>query len=129
METAALPTATPFIEAGAIAHGTLQAELFQQTEALIDATLNYLEQYNNNAITVKLLPLVVYQYVDAIDYPRDEDGEVLAMIHSRLQFKDFEPLNPGDLMFLTFDNQTIAYTGDTTVYPIFINEAAYYSVN
>jgi aspartoacylase len=29
-------------------------------------------------------------------------------------------------MFLTFDGTTIAFDGESTVYPIFINEAAYY---
>jgi aspartoacylase len=29
-------------------------------------------------------------------------------------------------MFLTFDGRAIAYQGTSTVYPVFINEAAYY---
>lgn len=39
---------------------------------------------------------------------------------------DWEPLNPGDPMFQTFDGNTIHYQGSGTVYPTFINEAAYY---
>lgn len=39
---------------------------------------------------------------------------------------DWEPLNPGDPMFLTFDGRTLEYKGGNTVYPTFINEAAYY---
>lgn len=39
---------------------------------------------------------------------------------------DWEPLNPGDPMFQTFDGKTIPYQGSGTVYPTFINEAAYY---
>lgn len=39
---------------------------------------------------------------------------------------DWEPLNPGDPMFQTFDGKTIYYQGPGTVYPTFINEAAYY---
>lgn len=48
------------------------------------------------------------------------------MIHPNLQFKDYEPLNPGQPMFLTFEGKTIAYEGKSIVYPVFINEAAYY---
>jgi aspartoacylase len=48
------------------------------------------------------------------------------MIHPQLQGKDYEALHPGNPVFLTFDNQAIAYEGESTVYPIFINEAAYY---
>lgn len=43
-----------------------------------------------------------------------------------LQDCDWEPLNPGDPMFQTFDGKTIYYQGPGTVYPTFINEAAYY---
>ncbi|ALF55864.1 hypothetical protein ACX27_28285 [Nostoc piscinale CENA21] len=48
------------------------------------------------------------------------------MIHPQLQFRDYEPLNPGEPIFLTFEGKAIAYQGTSTVYPIFINEAAYY---
>lgn len=35
-------------------------------------------------------------------------------------------MNPGDPVFLTLDGKTIPLGGDCTVYPVFINEAAYY---
>ncbi len=50
------------------------------------------------------------------------------MIHPELQDQDYQPLLPGDPMFLNFDNQTIIYKGASTVWPIFINEAAYYNL-
>ncbi|KAL7986900.1 hypothetical protein Chor_005819 [Crotalus horridus] len=34
--------------------------------------------------------------------------------------------NAGDPMFLTLEGRTIAYDGEVTVYPTFVNEAAYY---
>ena len=48
------------------------------------------------------------------------------MIHPQRQFQDYQPLNPGEPIFITFDGQEIFYEGTSTVYPIFINEAAYY---
>lgn len=50
------------------------------------------------------------------------------VVHCLLLFQDcdWEPLNPGDPMFQTFDGKTIYYQGPGTVYPTFINEAAYY---
>jgi aspartoacylase len=114
------------IEVGPVAHGTLHAELFQKTETLVCAILDYLEQHNSNTVSLKETSLTVYQYAQAVDYPRDNNGEIQAMIHPQLQFKDYEALNPGDPMFLTFDGDAIAYSGNTTAYPIFINEAAYY---
>jgi len=53
-------------------------------------------------------------------------GEIQAMIHPRLQFTDYQPLHPGEPMFLTFEGDEIVYEGKSTVYPVFINEAAYY---
>lgn len=114
------------IEVGAISNGVLQAELFQLTEALIDHALDYLEYYNRGKLPLLDCILTAYQQVEAIDYPRDCAGDIQAMIHPQLQFQDYQPLNPGDPVFLSFSGDDIVYTGDATTYPIFINEAAYY---
>lgn len=113
------------IEVGSIAHGTLEAKLFQENEAIIQSILDYVEAYNSNAVVLKELPLTLYQYVGVIDYPRNEKGEIQAMIHPQLQFRDYEVLNPGEPMFLTFDGNAIAYQGTQAINPVFIGEAAY----
>ena len=69
--------------------------------------------------------LTVYKSIGVIDYPRNEVGEIQAIIHPQLQFRDYEPLHPGDPMFITFTGEEILYQGNSTVYPIFINEAAH----
>lgn len=114
------------IEVGAVAQGVLQADRFQQTEALIDTALNYLEQYNRGEIPSSNYKLTFYRHSGTIDYPRNERSEIQAMIHPQLQFKDYHPLTPGEPIFLTFEGEAIAYEGASTVYPVFINEAAYY---
>lgn len=114
------------LEVGPIAQGVLDADLFQKTEGLIHTILDYLEQYNCGPVTFLNHSLILYRYLDTIDYPRDEQGDIRAMIHPQLQFKDYEALCPGHPMFLTFDGETIEYSGKSVVYPIFINEAAYY---
>jgi aspartoacylase len=114
------------IEVGPVAQGVLNADLFQKTEALIYQVLDYIESYNQGLTQQKNNQFTFYQYTEVIDYPRNEDGEIQAMIHPQLQFRDYEPLNPGEPIFLTFDGKAIAYEGTSTVYPIFINEAAYY---
>ena len=48
------------------------------------------------------------------------------MIHPQRQGKDYEPIEAGDPLFLTFSGETIVYEGRSIVFPIFINEAAYY---
>lgn len=114
------------IEVGAIPQGVLQADIFQQTEGLIINALNYLEQYNRGEIQSFDNSLTIYQHIGTIDYPRNESGELQAMIHPQLQSKDYQPLAPGEPIFLTFDGQTLTYEGESIVYPVFINEAAYY---
>uniref|UniRef100_A0AAY5KI67 Aspartoacylase n=1 Tax=Esox lucius TaxID=8010 RepID=A0AAY5KI67_ESOLU len=68
----------------------------------------------------------VFRVWDKMDYPRDTNGNIIAMVHPNLQDCDWEPLNPGDPMFQMFDGTTVRYEGVGTVYPTFINEAAYY---
>ncbi|MBC1257804.1 succinylglutamate desuccinylase/aspartoacylase domain-containing protein, partial [Trichormus variabilis] len=68
----------------------------------------------------------LYKFTGTIDYPRNGNGDIQAMIHPDIQFRDYAPLNPGDPLFLTLDGKAIAYEGTSIVYPIFINEAAYY---
>jgi succinylglutamate desuccinylase len=114
------------IEVGAVAQGILDAHLFQQTEALIYAILNFVELYNQEVIEFVNNILTFYEVTHTIDYPRNELGEIRAMIHPELQFQDYQPLNPGKPMFLTLLGEDIVYQGDSIIYPVFINEAAYY---
>jgi aspartoacylase len=114
------------IEVGAVAQGILDAKLFQQTEQLIYAVLDYFEKFNQAQVLAVNKTVTLYQSLGAVDYPRNENGEIEAMIHPQLQFRDYEPLHPGDPIFLTFENKEILYEGESVVYPIFINEAAYY---
>lgn len=114
------------IEVGPVAQSVLSAEWFQKTEELVCTILNYLEASNQGTVPQSPSTVTVYLITSNVDYPRNERGEIQAMIHPRLQFRDYQPLHPGDPMFLTFDGQDIPYTGESTVYPIFINEAAYY---
>ncbi|MBD2384423.1 aspartoacylase [Cylindrospermum sp. FACHB-282] len=114
------------IEVGAVAQGILNAELFQQTEQLVYAVLDYFEGYNQGKTPQTSNTLTLYKSLSVVDYPRNQEGEIQAMIHPQLQFRDYEPLHPGEPLFVTFDGKEIFYEGESTVYPVFINEAAYY---
>ncbi|BAZ53285.1 aspartoacylase [Nostoc sp. NIES-4103] len=114
------------IEVGSVPQGVLNADFFLKTQTIIYTILDYLEQYNYHNLPAFPNTLVFYKYLETIDFPRNEHGEIQAMIHPQLQFKDYEPLNPGEPLFLTFAGQTIPYTANLTTYPVFINEAAYY---
>jgi len=93
---------------------------------LVHEILDYIERLNLGKPLATPSSLTVYQSISSVDYPRNPSGELQAMIHPQLQFKDYAPLHPGDPMFLTFTGETIIYRGEDTVFPMFINEAAYY---
>ncbi len=114
------------IEVGAMAQGVLNAAYLQQTELLVHGILDYLDAVNQGELLPVPPSLDLYQVHSSIDYPRDRSGELQAMIHPNLQFKDYEPLRYGDPIFLKFTGELILYEGMDTVYPVFINEAAYY---
>ena len=51
------------------------------------------------------------------------------MIHPDLDGRDYSELRKGDKLFRTFDGKDILFEGEPggrSVYPIFINEPAYY---
>lgn len=114
------------VEVGAVAQNILDAKLFEQTEALVYLILDYVEAYNQGTLPQFNEIPTIYQVSHNIDFPRNQSGEIQAMIHPELQFQDYEPLHPGKPIFLTFEGEEILYEGDSIVYPVFINEAAYY---
>ncbi|MEH1903377.1 MAG: aspartoacylase [Nostoc sp.] len=114
------------IEVGPIAQGILKATLFQETEELVYAVLDYLEKFNQGQTSSINQMLILYDHLSVVDYPKKQDGTIFGMIHPELQDNDYQALNPGDPIFITFDDKTIIYEGKSTVWPIFINEAAYY---
>jgi aspartoacylase len=114
------------IEVGAVANGLLDARLFQQTEGLIHAILDYIEAEQEGQALPTPSNLTFYGVVEKVDYPKNQQGEIQAMIHPLLQFQDYAPLLPGNPIFITFDGGEIFYEGESAVYPVFINEVAYY---
>ena len=109
------------IEVGAVPQGVLRADLFEKTKELVYALLDFL----NGDLSAKRV-IKIYDHHSLVDYPRDSNGEITAMVHPKRQDMDFKLINPNDPMFLTFDGTTINYEGTESLYGLFINEAAYY---
>jgi aspartoacylase len=114
------------LEVGPVPQGTLDAGLFQKTEGLVYAILDYLEKSNLGQLTPANSSLTLYQQLKVVDYPRNPNGELEGMVHPQLQGRDYQELKKGDPLFLTFEGETIYYEESETVWPVFINEAAYY---
>ncbi len=111
------------IEVGPVSQGVLNAELFQQTETLINKILDYVEFYNQGKVPHPPKTFTLYKQVAIVDYPRDEQREIKAMIAPELN--DYQALNPGSPMFLKFNGQVLNYKGNSIVYPVFLGEASY----
>lgn len=113
------------IEVGPQPQGVLRADILDQMRKMIKHALDFIHDFNEG----KEFPpcaIEVYKIIEKVDYPRNESGEITAIIHPNLQDQDWKPLHPGDPLFLTLDGKTIPLDGDSTVYPVFVNEAAYY---
>ena len=114
------------VEAGAQAHGTLDADLYFQTKEVVLQILKDTEAFNQKELAASSEPLTVYRQYKNLDFPRDSDGEICGMVHPERQFKDYQEIQKGDPLFITFEGETIFYEEDQKAYPVFINENAYY---
>ena len=113
------------IEVGAVPQGVLRADLFLKTEALIYHLLDFIEQENGDDVVELPNEVEIYDHKQLVDYPRDEQGDIRGMVHQERQDKDFTLISEGDPLFLTLDDEVIAYEGES-LYTLFINESAYY---
>lgn len=119
------------IEIGPQQHGTLNAEIFERSEKLVKRYLELAEEWNCGELQ-KRTPIEVEVYTQWRDlgYPKPQGGGAIqAMIHPELDGHDYRELKKGDKLFRTFDGKDILFEGEPdgrSVYPIFINEPAYY---
>ncbi|XP_058532346.1 aspartoacylase [Ochotona princeps] len=113
------------IEVGPQPQAVLRADILDQMRKIIKHALDFIHLFNQG----KEYPpcaIEVYKVMEKVDYPRNGSGEIAAVIHPNLQDQDWKPLHPEDPVFLTLDGKIVPLGGDCTVYPVFVNEAAYY---
>lgn len=117
------------VEVGPVPQSVLRQDVFEQSEKLTQHILDFLELYNSDSLPELPDRVEGYRFLESLTLPVNEAGERLGMVHQRVQDSDFTALEPGDPLFQKFDGETITYQGSKTVYPAFINEAAYYDNN
>ncbi|XP_041052682.1 aspartoacylase [Carcharodon carcharias] len=113
------------LEIGPQPQGVARANILENMRKLVNSALDFAHFYNEG----KEFPpctLDVYRAFEKVNFPRDSEGQIIAVIHPQLQDNDWKQLKPGDPSFLTLDGKTIPYDGSSAVYPVFVNEAAYY---
>ncbi|MFW6338548.1 MAG: aspartoacylase [Alkalispirochaetaceae bacterium] len=114
------------IEVGPVPQGVIRADALQRTEEITSRILDYVDAYNRGKASDRERTFQVYTFGPNLDYLRREDGTIWSAVHPLRQDRDFEKVEPGDPMFLTFDGETVPFEGAEPVWPIFVNEAAYY---
>jgi len=119
------------IEIGPQQHGTLNAEIFERSEKLVKRYLELAEEWNRGELQKREpIEVEVYTQLRDLGYPKPQGGGAIqAMIHPELDGHDYRELKKGDKLFRTFDGKDILFEGELdgrSVYPIFINEPAYY---
>ncbi|XP_051002840.1 N-acyl-aromatic-L-amino acid amidohydrolase (carboxylate-forming) [Acomys russatus] len=113
------------LEMGPQPQGVLRADVCTQMRALVASILDFVELFNQGT-AFPAFEMDIYRCIGSVDFPRSSDGDLVGTVHPQLQDHDFEPLKPGDPIFKLFSGEDILYEGDSIVYPVFINEAAYY---
>jgi aspartoacylase len=108
--------------------GVVNAAICRQTELALDAALALLADARDQVLRLPAR-FVVHRHLKSLDLPRDSRGQAQAVVHPRLQDRDWSPLRPGDPLFLHRDGSTVSWkpgaADPATVWPVFINEAAY----
>ena len=114
------------LEFGPVPQGVLKADLFLLMESVVKEALLFLDNESADKDNLyKVEEIETFHVLENLDYPRDEEGSLKGMIHPDREGKDFIPVEEGDPIFICFDGQIIRWKGPT-VWPIFMNEAAYY---
>lgn len=116
------------MEIGPIAQGSLQSDIIALTDEAVKYGLDYLQSVNEGDQPVVSDAIEVFEFKELVPFPQI-DGTIIGTIHRSLQGRDYEALHHGDPMFENLDGSVLHYEGQETVYPVFINEAAYYYKN
>ena len=115
------------IEVGPVAQGLLRWDVFELTQQALKHALDFIDLHNRNQLNFSSpREADVFEFIEKIHLPRNENGGVIGMIHPELQDKDYHQLSPGDPIFILDTGETILFEYPEPVYVAFVNEAAYY---
>jgi aspartoacylase len=110
------------IEVGPVAHGVIDANILEKTLALITELLKAV----STPTGMTTGEIEIYEEIQDVYYPQNENGELTAIINKDFQGKDFVPVEGSFTPFKAFAGEEQEIRSSEKLYPIFINEAAYY---
>lgn len=121
------------LEIGPQAHGCLRAETLLQSQTICQAIVNFTEEWNSCSDPIHEFKIVLekalphYLQIQNLDYPRNTNGEIIAMIHPDIQDSDYKELDLDEqAVFIDFNGKSLENPIQGKYHPVFINEQAYY---
>ena len=113
------------VEVGPVPQGVLEARIVHQTRIAVEVCLEVLAAVRSGEMRPPR-QVVVHRHLGSCDVPRGESDQPHALIHQRLQGRDWVPLKPLDAIFQAADGTTVETPKiEHPTIPVFINEAAY----
>ena len=115
------------IEVGPVAQGLLRWEVFEQTRLALSHALDFIDLEASGELSLPTpREAEVYQFIEKLHLPVDDEGEICGMIHPDLQDRDYHQLAPGEPIFILTTGETVPFDYPEAVHVAFVNEAAYY---
>ena len=113
------------VEVGPVPQGVLEARIVRQTRIAVEVCLEALAAVRSGEMRPPR-QVVVHRHLGSCDVPRGESDQPHALIHQRLQGRDWVPLKPSDAIYQAADGTTVETPKiEHPSIPVFINEAAY----
>lgn len=109
------------IEVGPVPNGVINSVTLEGTLSVLNQILSELSTLTN----LTTGSVEIYEETEDVYYPQT-DGELTACIHPEFQGKDFVPVEGEYTPFKSFRGENLTLKTKEKLYPIFINEAAYY---
>ena len=116
------------IEIGPVAQNYYDPKIINKFLIIINSLRDEINKLKNNQITLPK-DLIVHIHQGSIDYPRETNGNINSLIHPKRMNQDWKPIKMGDPLFIDVLGNTKTYSGQDTIWPVFIGEVAYKEKN
>ena len=116
------------IEIGPVAQNYYDPKIINKFLIIINSLRDEINKLKNNQITLPK-DIIVHIHQGSIDYPRETNGNINSLIHPKRMNQDWKPIKMGDPLFIDVLGNTKTYSGQDTIWPVFIGEVAYKEKN
>lgn len=110
------------VEVGPVANGMINPIALEGTLQIIKEVLRAI----STPMNLTGGAVEIYEEIEDIYYLQNESGELISYIHPGFQGKDFAAIEGEYLPFKKFSGEEVMMETKEEMFPIFINEAAYY---